>query len=82
MVVTVKLFGPFATELQRSEVQVQLAGPQPTVADLRGRLAAAEPALAPLLGVSRFAVNHEFAREHRALAASDEIALIGLVSGG
>lgn len=78
----VRLFGPFTQAVRRSEVSVQIAGACPTVADLRQRLGEAEPVLAPLLRGSRFAVNHEFAREDQQLGPEDEIALIGLVSGG
>lgn len=79
---TVRLFGPFTHAVQRDEVKVQIDEGAPTVAALRKRLAEAEPALGPLLRVSRFAVNHEFAAEEQRLGPNDEIALIGLVSGG
>ncbi len=79
---TVKLFGPLAQAARRSEVTVPYDGPARTVADLRKRLAQTEPALAAMLGASRIAVNHEFAQDDRAIRPGDEIAVIGMVSGG
>jgi len=55
---------------------------QPSLASLRAALTEACPALAPLLKVSRFAVNQEFAAEDQVLSAKDEVALIPPVSGG
>ena len=46
------------------------------------RLTAAEPLLAGMLPACRFAVNHAFAADDRAIAEGDEVALIGLTSGG
>lgn len=82
MLVSVKLFGPLNRAAGRPEVTVPLDRPAPTCAMLRAELARQEPCLAPLLAGCRFAVNHEFAVEERPLAAGDEIALIGFVSGG
>ncbi len=82
MRVAVKLFGPEAALVGRSEVEVELDPGQVTCADLRQRLASAEPRLAAALGRCRFAVNHEFAAEDAVLQPSDEVALIGAVSGG
>jgi sulfur-carrier protein len=53
-----------------------------TIADLRAALAAAMPALAPLLARSAVAVNHDFAEDDRVLADADELAVIPPVSGG
>jgi molybdopterin converting factor small subunit len=82
MELTVRLFGPLATVSRRGVVIVQLAGASPTVADLGRMLKKQEPALTPIINVSRFAVNNEFAPEDQPLGPNDEIALIGLVSGG
>jgi len=81
MRVRVLLFGPQADAASRSEVAVALPDGA-TCADLRSRLAAEVPALAKRLDASRFAVNHEFAPEDAALTEQDEVALIGMVSGG
>jgi molybdopterin converting factor small subunit len=82
MKLTVRLFGPLAQAARRGGVTVDLAGSSPTVADLAGILEKLQPALTPMMGVSQFAVNNEFAREDQPLGPDDEIALIGLVSGG
>jgi molybdopterin converting factor small subunit len=53
-----------------------------TAGDLRRRLAAAHPALAPLLEHSALAVASEFAGDDRVLPPGAEIALLPPVSGG
>jgi molybdopterin converting factor small subunit len=82
MLVRVKLFGPMSRALGQPEVTVPLSYGAPTCATLRAELAEREPRLAHLLSGCRFAVNREFAAEERPIAAGDEIALIGFVSGG
>jgi molybdopterin converting factor small subunit len=82
MELTVRLFGPLAQAAQCRVVTVDCAGSSPTVACLGRLLLEREPALAPMMNLSRFAVNNEFAPEDRLLGPDDEIALIGLVSGG
>ena len=81
MQIRVLLFGPEAAAVGRDSVMVDV----PPGADCRvlhERLGHQWPGLAPLLGSSRIAVNHEFAPAERALAPSDEVALIGMVGGG
>lgn len=82
MEVRVLLFGPERDQLGRSEVCVQLDAPHCTCADLRARLAESQPSLAAALRTARFAVNHSFAPDAQPIAPGDEVALIGLVSGG
>ena len=53
-----------------------------TVGQLRQRLAAAQPALAPLLERSALAVNDEFAEDKATLPVGAEVALLPPVSGG
>lgn len=81
-VVRVKLFGVQAQLAEAAEVAVPLEAGQATVAGLREQLARVAPALRPSLGASRFAVNHAYATEARALCPGDEVALVGLVGGG
>ena len=50
--------------------------------ELKAALTAASPALAPLLPVTRVAVNQEFALSDTVIRAGDEVALIPPVSGG
>ena len=81
-VMTILLFGQLAENAGARQIRVSLPGGNPTCADLRKAIAATEPRLAPLLPVCRFAVNQAFAPEDRLLKDTDEIALIGMVSGG
>lgn len=53
-----------------------------TVAELRHRLAAEHPRLAPLLGNAAAAVNEEYVSDGERLRAGDVVALIPPVSGG
>lgn len=62
-------------------VEVWLA-PGSTVADLRRELAVRYPGVTFLLGVSRIAVNQDFAEDVHPLAHGDEVAVIPPVSGG
>jgi molybdopterin converting factor small subunit len=79
--VTVKLFGPQARLAGSDAIAAEFAG-APSCAQIRSHLAELVPALAPTLAHSRLAVNHEFAADDQIVAAGDEIALIGMVSGG
>jgi molybdopterin converting factor small subunit len=78
----VKLFGPQAQMTGKSALSVHLDGESPTVADLLRALAEAEPELARSLPKSRLAVNFEFADSSQCLHPGDELALIGMISGG
>jgi len=80
MTVTVHLFAR-AKELAGDRVAVELPAGT-TVGVLRGELAAAFPALAPLLERSAVAVNHDFAETDRVIEIGDEVAVIPPVSGG
>jgi molybdopterin converting factor small subunit len=80
--VTVRLFGQEARAAGRAAVTVSLDDRPCTCARLREALLAAEPSLAPTLPHCRLAVNQAFASEAQLIAATDEVALIGLVSGG
>jgi molybdopterin converting factor small subunit len=81
MVVRVLLFGPHAAAAGRGMVEVSLPD-QSTCAALRDGLESQYPALRPLLGSSRVALNQRFAAPDAAITPRDEVALIGLVSGG
>lgn len=82
MRVTIKLFGPEATAAGRRELPVEFDAAQATCEDLRGAIAQQHPDLADQLTACRFAVNHAFADESTRISETDEIALIGQVSGG
>jgi len=79
---TVKLFGVLAQRAQTREATVDLDAGNATCAALRVALTERYPALAEALPACRFAVNHEIAAESMHLKPTDEVALIGLVSGG
>ena len=81
MTVRVLLFGPEAAAAGRAYIAVE-AEAGATGADLKSRLAEACPALRPLLPAGRLAVNHEFVPDCRGVLPGDEVALLGLVSGG
>lgn len=76
-----RLFGPGADAVGSSSVAVSIEG-EATCADLRRALGAAYPPLAPLVQAGRLAVNHAFAADGQRVRATDEIALIAMVSGG
>lgn len=81
MRLTVRLFAAFREHAGRDAVEVEL--PEGArVADLAPAVQRAIPALAPLLGVARPVVNHEFAPADQTLTAGDEVALLPPVSGG
>lgn len=85
MEVTVKLFGAEADAAQRHSLVVRVEGAGNGETDcraVRAALAEACPALEPLLAHVRFAVNNAYVADDATIAAGDEVALIGLVSGG
>lgn len=57
-------------------------GDSTSCAELRSHLRERYPGLVASLEHARFAVNSEFAEDDRVIRAGDEVALIGLVSGG
>jgi sulfur-carrier protein len=79
--VTVLLFGAEAAAVGQASVRVSLESPG-TCSGLRERLAEEVAALRPFLKTARFAVNSEFAAPDRSIREGDEVALIGMVSGG
>jgi molybdopterin converting factor subunit 1 len=81
MTLTVRLFARARDLAGTDSLPVELP-PRATVADLRRALAAARPALAPLLPLCAVAVGGDFADDDRALTPSAEIALLPPVSGG
>jgi len=82
MEIHVKLFGPMSRAAGARQVAVTIDAAQATCAALRQKLAESQPALAPMLPACRFAVNHQLAAEHQSVGPGDEVALVGLVSGG
>ena len=82
MRISVQLFGPAAQRIGGRCVAVSFDEEAVSCGALRERLAAIEPRISELLSSHRLAVNHEFAEDERIIADGDEVALIGLVSGG
>lgn len=82
MTIVVHLFGAEAAAVGQDRICVELADAAPTCGVLRTRLVASTPALAAALRGARFAVNHAFAPDAHPIAPGDEVALIGMVSGG
>lgn len=80
MQVRVLLFGPEARALGTREATVEVTPPV-TCAQVLAALASQFPSLGTL-GNARLAVNAEFAAPSFAIAPGDEVALIGMVSGG
>lgn len=81
MQVRVFLFGPYASAAQAAFVDLNM----PTgsrVAALVSALTEACPSIASMMPGTRFAVNHAFAEPSQVVHEADEVALIGMVSGG
>jgi molybdopterin synthase catalytic subunit len=77
----VKLFGPQAVKAGTREVQIDL--PEAASAtDVLDALRQRCPQIRDSVSASRLAVNQEFATPDLRIKATDEIALIGMVSGG
>ncbi len=81
MKVKLRLFALARQLLDQEFVELELREGA-TVADLRGALAAAHPALAPLLRSSMFAANMQYLGHQSPLEEGQELALIPPVSGG
>lgn len=81
MHVTVLLFGPEAALVGRGSVEIEL-GTRGTCRDVLAGLAEQWPALRASARTARLAINHEFAEPDQPVQLSDELALIGMVSGG
>ena len=76
----VTLFAGMAEIAGVRRLEIDWAGG--TVADLRQKIAAASPALGPLLARSAVAVAGRYAADDRPIAPGADIALIPPVSGG
>ncbi|MEM1211780.1 MAG: MoaD/ThiS family protein [Planctomycetota bacterium] len=81
MTITVHLFGMQARLADSRSLQLELPDDANCGAILE-RLGVEYPALSPSLSGSRLAVNHRYAEPDEKLAEDDEVALIGMISGG
>jgi len=82
MHVDVLLFGPLAEAAGADCVAVDVPDQEATAGKVLTALHEASPVLRSSLGACHLAVNHAFAHDSTPICASDEVAIIGLVSGG
>lgn len=78
----VLVFGPQAIQLGEAVASVSGVEFPIQASELLEKLSAQFPALQPSMGVSRLAVNQEYVAVDGMIQAGDEVALIGLISGG
>lgn len=78
----VKLFGPQAAAADTQQIELELDGDDVRSAELRAALAKACPTIAATIPGSRLAVNHQLVCDQHVIRHGDEVALIGMVSGG
>lgn len=83
MSLRIQLFGPLADAAQIREILVDApAAGALSAAQVIERIGQLEPRLRPMLASARLAVNCGFVTPEHVVRESDELALIGLVSGG
>lgn len=82
MKIKVLLFGPQARLAGESAVTLELPADDATASRVLATLGDQSAPLAPTLANSRLAINHAYARPGDAVTEHDEVALIGMVSGG
>ena len=78
----VLLFGPIARAAGGSPVIVTDPSPSMSVTQLIERLSVQTPAIASMLRASRIARNQAFVGAEDVVSCEDELAVIGMVSGG
>ncbi len=82
MTIRVLLFGPMAQAAGAKQLEVPIDGNAIACSELRKRVVAVCPPLERLLPACRFAVNQQFVTDEHMVQPTDEVALIGMVSGG
>lgn len=82
MKLTVLLFGPYAEAVNDSSVPLEIASPDCTAEEVKQRLGEQYPKLRGLLGPAMLAVNQQAVRPDHPVRETDELAIIGMVSGG
>jgi len=82
MKLTVLLFGPYAEAVKESSVTVDIASSTCTAGEVKASLAQQYPKLRGLLSAAILSVNHQAVRPDHLVQESDELAVIGMVSGG
>jgi molybdopterin converting factor small subunit len=79
---TVLIFGPQAHAIGAASVVVDEVTFPVSVAEIFQQLAIQHDGLRASIKLSRLAINHEFAGDEDMIQADDEVALIGMISGG
>ena len=82
MLIDVLLFGPLASRVGQGSVRIELSEKAATIAVVREHLGRTAPIIAEALPACRFAVNHAFVEDSCVVSDTDEIAVVGFVSGG
>lgn len=83
MSLRIQLFGPLADAARSREIHVDApAAGALSAAQVVEQIGQLEPRLRPMLASARLAVNCGFVAPEHAVRESDELALIGMVSGG
>ena len=80
--VRVRLSGLEARIAGQEDLEVPVSAAGTSVRDLKAALVALQPRLAERLPGCRLAVNHEFVTDTAKVHPTDEVAVIGPVSGG
>ncbi|MBB3209653.1 molybdopterin converting factor small subunit [Rhodopirellula rubra] len=78
----VLVFGPQARTVGTDRMKLGKTKFPITADALMSRIVETYPNLSSSIGVSRLAVNHEFVESNSLINAQDEVALVGLISGG
>ena len=81
MLIEVQLFAGARQLAGRATITIEIAAGA-TIADLKLAVAEVIPALAPLLGSTRFAINQEYVEDDQIIPPGAEVAAIPPVSGG
>lgn len=78
----VLVFGPQAHSVGTDRLLIVDIHFPITAGELMTKIASVYPDLAASIGVSRIAINHEFAASDCLIGSGDEVAIVGLISGG
>ncbi|MFP4150086.1 MAG: molybdenum cofactor biosynthesis protein [Nitriliruptoraceae bacterium] len=78
----IRVYGGLTEQVGGRELEVELAGGEVTVAELRAAIASAHPQLAPLLSHVTVAVDLQVARGEQVVPPDAEVALLPPVAGG
>lgn len=82
MRLAIRLYAACRERAGTDRLELEFPGDSASLSELNAAIAAACPAIAPLLSSSRVAVNREFAAEDVQIRSADEVAIIPPVSGG